>query len=178
MTKIWFLPALALSSIAAAAIGFGASHVREGRAMDRLKVERDLALDCRHAGKSVAPCPVIYRNTRIVWRDRVETVPTPDRKQTERIAYLSADLARARRTILALEHARTPGRAPRITAGYMMQNGSMEHPYNASTRCPAGSVVLYDAGLSGGSLRRSGDPDVCYVRKSLNNYRTLALSSH
>jgi hypothetical protein len=177
-TQRWFFPALILTALAAASIGFGASHVWDRSAMQRLEAERNTALDCRHAGAGVPPCPVIYKNTKIEWRDKFETVQTPDRKQAERIGSLTADLARARRTIHALERARTAARALRATAAYTIQNGSMEHPYNTSNRCPTESVVLYDAGLSSGNTtRRSGDPNVCYVRARLHNNGQLALYS-
>ena len=179
MTKNWFLPALALSILAAASIGFGASHYWDGRAMETLTADRNTALDCRRSGATVAPCPVIYKNTRIVWRDKIETVSTPDRKQAGRIAQLSAALSHAQRTIRALARARMADRTRRMTVAYSVQNGSMNHPFNTYDRCPAGSVVLYDADFSArtAAVRTSGDPNVCYVRTRLYNIGRLALSS-
>lgn len=175
-TNGWFFPAVVLTGLAAAGAGFGASHLWDSRALEQLKADRDLAMDCRHTGASVAPCPVIYRNTKIEWHDRIQTVTAPDRKQTERIALLSAELARAHHTIHNLER---PRRVFRATAVYAMQNGSMQRPYNTYERCPPGSVVVYDADLSAGGMarRHSGNPDVCYVRTSLDG-RLAFTSQH
>jgi hypothetical protein len=166
-----------IAAVAAAGLGFGASYLFDSRTMNTLKAERDAALDCRHAGETVAPCPVQYRNTRIVWQDRIRTVQAPDRRQAERIAKLSAQLERARLTIHKLEFIRI-ARARRATGAYFVQNGSMEHPYNTYEKCPPGSVAVYDAALAfgGNGGRRSGDPNVCYVRTRLHNVRRLALS--
>jgi len=166
--KSWVFPALVLTALAAACAGFGASHFLTSGAMAKLKADRDAALDCRRSGANIPPCPVIYRNTRIEWRDRIQTVSAPDRKQTQRIAYLSAELERAGRTIRRLEH---PRRGLRTAVAYGWQNGTMMHPYVTYDRCPPGSVVMYDAGLSGSTAatRHSGDPAVCYVRTSLQN---------
>ena len=175
-TKNWGFATLVLAALAAGGIGFGAAHFWDSRALEQLRVDRDLARDCRRSGANLPSCPVIYRNTRIEWRDRVQTVTAPDRKQAEQIAVLSAALARARQTIRNLKH---PRRMFRATPIYALQNGSMQHPYNTYDRCPAGSVVVYDADLSVGNLarRRSGSPDVCYVRTSLRNDGRLALTS-
>jgi hypothetical protein len=162
-------PALILTALAAGAAGFGASHFWENPAIQKLVAERDEARDCRRSGKTVRPCPVLYRNTRIEWRDRVRTVETADRKQSRRIARLSADLAQARLTIRHLQYLRNGDRMLRTAAVLTLQNGSMQHPYTRSDRCPAGTVVMYDAGLAsaGVAARRSGDPGVCYVRARL-----------
>jgi len=175
----WFLPALVLTALAAGSIGFGASYLRDTSAIETLRADRDMARDCRRSGANVRPCPVLYRNTRIVWQDRIRTIKTPDRKQAARIGFLSTQLARARRTIHRLESWESRVREPRATGAYALQNGSMGHPYNTSERCPSGAVVVYDAGLSAGSnaLRRSGNPDVCYVRTQLSNSRLALLSS-
>jgi hypothetical protein len=165
-----FIPALVFTAVAAAGIGFGASHVRDNRAIKTLAAERDLARDCRHSGVSLSPCPVVYRNTRLEWRDRIETVQTPDRRQAERIASLSVELARVRRTVRDLERRRM---WPPRMAAYGWQNGTMQHPYSTDERCPAGSVVVYDS-AGGLGNRHSGDPSVCYV---LTNWHRLALSS-
>jgi hypothetical protein len=164
-----FIPALLFTAVAAAGIGFAASHVWDSRIEKKVAAERDLARDCRRTGATAAPCPVIYRNTKIEWRDRIQTVRTPDPKQAARIAALSAELAKMRRDVRNLERRRT---WPRAIAAYGWQNGTMQHPYNTDERCPAGSVVVYDAGGLGS--RQSGDPSVCYV---LTNLHRLALSS-
>jgi len=162
-------PALVLTAVAAAGIGFAASHVWDGRIEKKLTAERDLARDCRRTGATTAPCPVIYRNTKIEWHDRIQTVRTADPTQAARIASLSAELANMRRSVRNFER-RRPG--PRAIAAYGWQNGTMQHPYNSDERCPAGSVVVYGAGGLGS--RQSGDPGVCYV---LTNLHRLALSS-
>ena len=169
----WLIPALLLTAVAAGAIGFGVSHEWDNRAIQKLTADRNLARDCRRSGATVAPCPVIYRNTRIEWRDRIQTVQTRDPKQAEQIASLSAELAGARRTVRNLERRRT---WPRAIAAYAWQNGTMQRPYYTDERCPLGSVVVYDAGLSTRSMasRHSGDPNVCYVLTKLHR---LALSS-
>src|ERR1700731_1581461 len=110
MTKTSFLSALIITALAAASIGFGASHFWDAGTMQKLNADRTKALDCRRSRSGVPPCPVIYKNTRIEWRDKIETVQTPERKQADRIGSLSAELARARRTIHALEGARTAAR--------------------------------------------------------------------
>lgn len=164
-----FIPAVILTAVAAAGIGFAASHVWDGRTAEKLTAERDQARDCRRTGATAAPCPVIYRNTKIEWRDRIETVQKPDRRQAERITYLSAALAYAQRTIRNLERRRTW--LPATTPAYPWQNGTMQHPYNTDAHCPAGSAVIYEAGIS--TSRRFGDPNVCYVVK----LHRLALTS-
>jgi hypothetical protein len=165
-----FTVGLILTALVAAAIGFGASYVWDSRAIQKIAAQRDAAVDCRRSGATVAPCPVVYRNTRTEWRDRIETVRAPDPKQTERIASLSAELAQTRRTVRNLERRRS---WPRAIAAYGWQNGTRQYPYNTDERCPAGSVVVYDAGLSasGTTRRRSGDPDVCYIRTALYSSR-------
>jgi len=174
----WFRPALVFTALAAGSIGFGASHLWDTSAIQKLKADRDMARDCRSSGATVSPCPVLYKNTRIVWRDRIQTIEAPDRKQAGRIALLAAQLARARQTIRHLESSQSAGRPFHATGAYALQNGSMGHPFITSDRCPSGAVVVYDAGLSAGSVavRRSGDPNVCYVRTRLRNSR-LALFS-
>lgn len=154
------LPILLLVAVAAGAAGFAASYFRDNRAIERLTAERDAARDCRQSGATAAPCPVVYRNTKTVWRDRVETVRTPDPKQSLRIAALSAELAHDRRTIHNLERPRIRPRGP---VGYAVQNGTMLHPYNTADRCPAGSAIVYDASLAGRRFANRGDPNVCYV---------------
>jgi len=158
----WFVPALILTAVVAAGVGFGATHVWDQRALNRIETERDAARDCRRSGATVAPCPVVYRNTRIEWRDRLRTVQTRDPKQAARIAALSAELAHARRTIVNIERRQTRQRVAAVSG---WQNGTRQYPYNTDQRCPAGSVVVYDAGLTatGMARRRSGDPGVCYV---------------
>jgi len=167
----WIVPALAFTAVVAAGVGFGASHLWEKRAIERVAAERDLARDCRRTGATIAPCPVIYRNTKIEWHDKIETVQTPDPRQAARIAALSAELTAARGTIRNLERRQT--RQP-VTIAYSWQNGTRQYPYNTDERCPSGSVVVYDAGLSyrGTAGRHSGDPNVCYVLM-----HRLALSS-
>lgn len=130
--------------------------------MEKLTAEREAARDCRRTGATVAPCPVLYRNTRIEWRDRIETVRIPDPKQAARAAVLSARLASARRTIRNLERRRA---TLRVTAALAWQNGTRQYPYTTDERCPAGSVVVYDGGLGAIAVagRYSGDPGVCYV---------------
>jgi len=171
-SRKWVLPTVVLTALGAGAVGFGASHLRDGRAIERLTAERDLARDCRRSGAAVAPCPVVYRNARIAWRDRIQTVQAPDEKQAERIAVLSAELARARRTIRDFDRR---WMRPRVAGTYGWQNGTRQHPYSTDARCPAGSVVVYDAGLSSGGVggRYPGDPNVCYV---LTRLHRLALS--
>lgn len=163
-TKTWFFPALVLTAITAAAAGFAGSRLWDDRAIEKLKADRDLAWDCRHSGKDVSPCPVLYRNTRIEWRDRIQTVSAPDRKQARRIVSLSAELENALRKIRDLE--RAPTRI-RTTAVYGKQNGTIMHPYTTDDHCPPGSVVVFDAGSR--AVWHSGDPNVCYVRTSLQN---------
>jgi hypothetical protein len=153
-----------LAVLVAGGIGFGASHYLDTGAMQQLAADRDQARDCRRSGETLAPCPVIYKNTKIEWRDRIQTVEVPDRKQTTRIAMLTAELAEARQAIGNLERRRAASRAPRLTAAYYFQNGSMAHPYISDDRCAPGTVVVYEA-PSGSVARRSGDPNVCYVRR-------------
>ena len=169
--KSGILPVLLLVAVAAGAAGFGASYFRDNRVIERLTSERDVARDCRQSGATVAPCPVVYRNTKTVWRDRIETVRAPDPQQGARIAALSTELVHARRTIRNLERPRMRLRA---SIGYAVQNGTMLHPYNAADRCPAGSVIVYDASLAGRRFANRGDPNVCYVVMTLHR---LALSS-
>jgi hypothetical protein len=169
--KTRILPILLLVAVAAGAAGFGASYFRDNRVIQRLTAERDVARDCRQSGATVAPCPVVYRNTQTVWRDRVETVRAPDPKQGMRIVALSAELAHDRRTIRNLEHPRI---RPRASAGYGVQNGTILHPYNTADRCPAGSSIVYDTSLAGRRFANRGDPNVCYVVMALHR---LALSS-
>ena len=170
---IRFFAALTLAAVAAAGIGFAVSREWDSRAIEKVTAERDAARDCRQAGKTVAPCPVIYRNTRVEWRERIETVQTPDRRQATRVAALSAELAGVRRALRNLERRQT---RQRMTAAYGRQNGTRQYPYYTDERCPPGSVVVYDAGLSanGSASRHSGDPNVCYVLTKLHR---LALSS-
>jgi hypothetical protein len=166
MARVAFV-AFVLTALAAGAIGFGASRFLDNGLMKGLEADRDRARDCRRSGATLPPCPVEYRNTRIEWRDKIETKPTPDPKQAERIDVLSADLADAQRRIGDLEHRLSARWAPRVAGYYYyLQNGSMAHPYARSDRCPAGTEVVYEATPSPGSMlsRRSGDPDVCYVR--------------
>ena len=165
-----FIPAVFLTAVAAGGIGFAASHVWDSRTAEKLTVERDQARDCRRTGATAAPCPVIYRNTKIEWRDRIETVQKPDPRQTSRITFLSAALDHAQRTIRNLERRRTW--VPATALAYPWQNGTMQHPYTADAHCPAGSAVIYEAGFSGAS-RHFGDPNVCYVLK----LHRLALTS-
>ena len=168
-----FFPAVALTAVVAAGIGIGATHVWDNRTIQRLTAERDEARDCRRSGATVAPCPVAYRGTKIEWQDRIQTVHEADPRQAARIAALSAALSRAHRDIVDLEHRKT---RLRMTAAYGWQNGTRQYPYNTDERCPPGSVVVYDAGLSaiGAARRHSGDPNVCYVLTKLHR---LALSS-
>jgi hypothetical protein len=170
------LPLLILMLVAAAAAGFGASHFRDIDMIDRLTSERDQAQDCRRSGSSVRPCPVVYRNTRMVWRDKVEIVAAPDSKQAARIARLSTELASARgrigdlqTTLLALDRRRSDAMWRRATGGFTVQNGTIGHPYRTSSRCPPGYAVFYEAAPSAGTwgVRASGDPNVCYVRAGL-----------
>lgn len=165
MTRTFIL-AIILSALAAAAIGFGASRVLDNGAMEKLAADRDRAQDCRHSGATLPPCPVEYRNTKIVWRTQVETQPVPDPAQTERIAVLSADLAAAQRTIRDLQGRLAARRAQRPAVNYYFQNGSMAHPYYTADRCPPGTAVEYAVAPSARSMirGRSGDPNVCYVR--------------
>jgi hypothetical protein len=155
-----------LTALAAAAIGFGASRFVDMSAMKTLEADRDQARDCRRSGATLPPCPVEFKNTRIEWREKIETKSTPDPQQTERIAVLSAALDDAQRTIRDLERRRSVAWTPRTGYYYYLQNGSMAHPYATSDRCPAGTAVVYEAVPSPGSMmsRRSGDPDACYVR--------------
>ncbi|HEX3429607.1 MAG TPA: hypothetical protein VHT03_01870 [Rhizomicrobium sp.] len=169
--KTGFFPALVLTAVAAAGIGFAASHLWDHGAMAKLEADRDLAWNCRHAGKEISPCPVLYRNTRIEWRDKIQTVATPDRRQAVRIASLSRELAQAQRTIRDLER---PRRSMRTAAVTGRQDGTIMHPYTTDDHCPAGSVVVYDAGSR--AIWHSGDPNVCYARTNLQN--RLALSQH
>lgn len=165
-------PALVLSAFVAAGAGFAASHFADTRAMERLKADLDFARDCRQTGSAIAPCPARYRASRIEWRDRIETVEMPDRKQAGRIAALSIELSEARETIRDLERRRAWRSAPRASIAWWLQNGTIAHPYSTDERCPAGTVVAFEA-ADGLANRRSGDPGVCYVR-SLSS--TLALS--
>lgn len=171
----WFIPA-ALTAIVAAGIGFGATHVWDNRIIQNVTAERDAARDCRRTGATAAPCPVVYRNTKIEWRDRFLTVQIDNPKQAARIAALSADLAHARRAIAHLEHRQTQQRVAFISG---WQNGTRQYPYNTDDRCPAGSVVVYDSGLAatGTARRHSGDPDVCYVLTKLHRV-ALTLPRH
>lgn len=171
--RSWIVPILFLTAMAAGGAGYVATRISDQRAIEKLTTERDAARDCRRSGASLAPCPVVYRNTRIEWRDRIRTVQTRDPRQSARIADLSAELAGAHRTIRNLVRRQL---RPRVALAYGWQNGTRQYPYNTDERCPAGSVIVYDTGLSGGgNLRRySGDPDVCYVLTKLHR---LALSS-
>lgn len=158
-----------LTALIAAAISYGAAHFFDNRIVEKLKAERDQARDCRLSSSALPPCPVEYRNTRIVWQTKVETRPTPDPKQAERITALSADLADAQRTIRDLRDRLALPHAPPSAFNYYLQNGSMAHPYNTADHCPAGATVVYAAAPSTWSRtgRRSGDPNVCYVRIAL-----------
>ena len=169
-SRNWLVPAIVLTALAAGGIGFGASYVWENRAIEKVTAERDAARNCRHTAATLPPCPVIYRNTRIEWQDRIKTVQTPDPRQATRIAALSAELADARHTIRNLARRQ---RWLRPARAYAWQNGTMQYPYYTDDRCPSGSVVVYDAGLSA-MARHSGDPNVCYVLTKLHR---LALSS-
>ena len=164
--------AFILTAVAAAGAGFAASHFADSRAVESLKTDLDRARDCRQAGSAIAPCPVRYKSTRIEWRDRTVAVETPDRKQSARIAALSAELADARQTIRDLERRRAWRNTPRANVAWWLQNGTISHPYNTDERCPAGAVVAFEA-ADGPANRRSGDPSVCYVRSFSN---TLAYS--
>jgi hypothetical protein len=165
MTRTLLL-AIILSALTAAAIGFGAARFLDNGIREKLAADRDRAQDCRRSGAMLPPCPVEYRNTRIVWRTKIETTPVPDPAQSERIARLSADLADAQRTIRDLEGRLAARRAQRPAVNYYFQNGSMAHPYYTADRCPAGTAVVYAAAPSARSMirGRSGDPNVCYVR--------------
>ena len=169
----WVFPALVATVVVAGAAGFGATHIWDNRALEKVTAERDAARDCRQSGATLSPCPVVYRNTKIEWRDRIETVQTRDPRQAARIASLSSELAGARRTIRDLQ--RRPAR-PRLVAASGRQNGTRQYPYYSDERCPAGSVVVYDSGLSATAIarRHAGDPDVCYV---LTNLHRVALTS-
>lgn len=160
------IPAFILATLAAAAIGFGASHFLDNGTLKKLEADRDQARDCRNSGATLAPCPVEYKNTKIVWRTKVETKPTPDPRQAERISALSANLADAQRTIRDLRDRMALRQLPPPAFNYYLQNGSMAHPYNTADHCPAGATVIYAASPSTWSRtgRRSGDPNVCYVR--------------
>ena len=162
-----FIPALAFTALVAAGVGFGATHVWDNRVIQKVSAERDAARNCRRAGATIAPCPVVYRNTKIEWRDRVQTVQIDNPKQAARIAALSGDLAHARRAIVHLERRQTQKRVA-FVAGW--QNGTRQYPYNTDERCPYGSVVVYDSGLvtTGAARRHSGDPNVCYVLTRLH----------
>src|SRR5579862_2556718 len=127
-SKTWFIPALLFVALAAGAAGFGASHLWDNRAIQKLTTERNAARDCRRTGSAAPPCPVIYRNTRIEWHDRIRTVETPDPKQAARIGSLSAELADAHRTIRGLERRRTQ----HVALAYGWQNGTRQYPYNRS----------------------------------------------
>jgi hypothetical protein len=161
-----FLLALILTTLAAAAIGFGAARYLDNGVTAKLKADRDRARDCRQSGATLPPCPVEYRNTRIEWQTKVETRPVPDPAQAERIGRLSADLADAQRTIRDLKGRLAAGWPRRPAADSYFQNGSMAHPYYTADRCPAGTAVVYAAAPSARSMIRghSGDPNVCYVR--------------
>jgi hypothetical protein len=160
------IPIFILAALAAAAIGFGASRVLDNATMAKLAADRDQARNCRHSGSALPPCPVEYRNTRIVWREKVETTPVPDPKQAERITSLSADLADAQRTMSELKRRLAARWAPGPSVYYYLQNGTMAHPYATSDRCPPEAAVMYVAAQSSRIMpgRRSGDPNVCYVR--------------
>ena len=160
-----FLLAFILAALAAVA-GFGASRYLDNGIIERLAADRDRASDCRHSGSTLPPCPVEYRNTKIVWRTQIETRPIPDPAQAERVAMLSTDLADAQRTIRDLEGRLTVRRTQRPAADTYFQNGSLEHPYYTANRCPAGTAVEYAVPPSARSMirGRSGDPNVCYVR--------------
>lgn len=169
---------LIFALFATAAIGFGASRFQDRSTIDTLISERDLARDCRQSGSSLPPCPVVYRNTKIVWRKAIEKVPTADLKQARELAQLSDELASARQRIRDLQTANRAldrlryGAMRRVAgAGYAVQNGSVKHPYASWTRCPPGSVAVYEASVSGGNAgsRFSGDPNVCYVRMRLRS---------
>ncbi|HEX4158029.1 MAG TPA: hypothetical protein VHY79_06110 [Rhizomicrobium sp.] len=160
------IPIFILAALTSAAIGFGASHVLDTGTMAKLAADRDQARNCRHSASTIPPCPVEYRNTRIVWREKVVTTRVPDPRQAERITSLSADLADAQRSIRELERRLTVRWAPRPAVYYYLQNGTMAHPYATSDRCPAEATVMYVAQQSLRSMprRHSGDPNVCYVR--------------
>jgi hypothetical protein len=160
------IPISVLAALIAAAAGFGAALLLDKSHMQTLTAERDEARDCRHSGSALPPCPVQYRNTRVEWRERIETTQVPDPKQAKRIASLSADLAGAQRTVRALERQLAARRVPRPAAYYYLQNGSMTRPYATSGRCPAGAPVVYVAAASPRIMAagRTGDPNVCYVR--------------
>jgi hypothetical protein len=169
-------PLLILMVFAAAAIGFGATHFLDTGTIDRITSERDQARDCRRSGSTVPSCPVVYRNTRIVWRNKVEIVPAPDSKQAAQIALLSTELASARRrsddlqaAMVALDRRRSDAMWRRATGPYAVQNGTIGHPYRTSAKCPSGYAVLYEAAPSAGTwgVRASGDPNVCYVRAGI-----------
>jgi len=160
------IPIFIVAALAACAAGFGASRFLDNGAIEKLATDRDQALDCRHSGSTLPPCPVEYRNTRIVWREKVEMRPVPDPEQAARITSLSADLADSQRIVRELERRLAVRWATRPAGYHYPQNGSMAHPYNTSGRCPAGMTVEYVAvspprGMFG---RTSGDPNVCYVR--------------
>lgn len=161
------IPAFVLAGVAAAALGFAASHYLDNGRMQKLETERDRARDCRLSGTTLPPCPVAYRNTQIMWRTKVETRPVRDPAEAERTAALAADLAHAQRIIRTMEtqmaFRRATGRGP---FSYHMQNGSLARPYDTAARCPAGTTVEYSATpIQRGMIAwRSGDPNVCYVR--------------
>jgi hypothetical protein len=178
--KRWSFSAMMVAALAALFIGLAAAHFWDGGAMQKLTAERDLARDCRQSGASLPSCPVVYRNTKIEWRDKVETVQTPDPQQTKRVALLSGELDSAQRRIRDLEiriynfyRARNWNASRRGRGVYAFQNGTIEYPYYSDARCPRGSVAFYDVDFSSGTNRTrfSGDPSVCYVRTRIHDSR-------
>ena len=161
------LPVFLFAVLAAAAAGFGVSNVLDRSMTETLKADLEFARDCRKSGATLPPCPVEYKNTRIEWREKIETVQTPDPKQSRRIAALTEDLADARQTVRDLERRRVPARAPRLTGAWWLQNGTISRPFNTDDRCAVGTVIVYEAAPAARSAARTGDPNVCYVRKQV-----------
>ena len=120
-------------------MGYDASHLLDNGIIKKIEAARDQARDCRLSGSALHPCPVEYRNTRIVWQTKVETKTTPDPRQAERIRALSANLADAQHTIRDLEGRLAFQRTTPSAFNYYLQNGSMAHPYNSADHCPAGA---------------------------------------
>lgn len=160
------VPVFILTVAATAALGFALAHFPDKFALEKLAADRDRARDCRHSDSTLPPCPVEYRNTKIVWREKTVATPVPDPHQARRIAALSAELADARRSVRELEQRQAAGEAARPAVYNYLQNGSMARPYATSDRCPSGATVVYVAANYQRNMtgRRLGDPNVCYVR--------------
>jgi hypothetical protein len=54
-----FIPALLFTAVAAAGIGFAASHVWDSRIEKKVAAERDMARDIRSTGATASPYPLL-----------------------------------------------------------------------------------------------------------------------